>query len=134
MALYAVTRERRVGIDVEYMRDDFATLDVAERFFSKNEFEALKAVPTDQRTKAFFNCWSRKEAYIKAIGMGVSYPLDGFTVSLTPDAEPALLRVDADVTEATRWKMYELDVAEGYAAALIVEKPPVSLRRFQWNE
>jgi 4'-phosphopantetheinyl transferase len=72
MALYAVTQGRRIGIDVEYMRDDFATLEIAERFFSKNEFEALKRAPINQRTKAFFNCWSRKESYIKAIGMGVS--------------------------------------------------------------
>src|SRR5882672_3797099 len=109
MALYAVARGRHVGIDIEYMREDFATLDVAERFFSKDEFEALKAVASDQRTKAFFNCWSRKESYIKAIGMGVSYPLDGFTVSLTPDAAPVLLKVDANATEAARWNMYELD-------------------------
>jgi 4'-phosphopantetheinyl transferase len=134
MALYAVVRGRRVGIDVEYMREDCATLEIAERFFSKDEFEALRAVASDQRTKAFFNCWSRKESYIKAIGMGVSYPLDGFTVSLAPDAAPELLEVNADATEATCWKMYELDVAEGYAAALIVENPPISLRRFQWDE
>jgi len=134
MALYAVARGRRVGVDIEYVREDFATLEVAERFFSKAEFEALKAAPIDQRVRAFFNCWSRKESYIKAIGMGVSYPLDGFTVSLVPDAAPALLKVDADATEAARWKMYELDAGEGYAAALIVENPPVRLRRFQWNE
>jgi 4'-phosphopantetheinyl transferase len=134
MALYAVARGRCVGVDIEHMREDFATLDVAERFFSKTEFEALRAAPDDRRTKAFFNCWSRKEAYIKAIGMGVSYPLEGFTVSLASNVPPALLKVGADAAEAARWNMYESDVAEGYAAALIVEKPPVSLRRFQWNE
>jgi 4'-phosphopantetheinyl transferase len=132
VALYAIARGRRVGIDVEYMRDDFATLEVAERFFSKDELEALKAVACDQRTKAFFNCWSRKESYIKAIGMGVSYPLDGFTVSL--DVTPALLKVDGDATEAARWKMYGLDPGEEYAAALIVENPPVSIRRIRWDE
>jgi 4'-phosphopantetheinyl transferase len=134
MVLYAVARGRRVGIDVEYMREDFATLEVSERFFSKDEFEALKVVAGDQRAKAFFNCWSRKESYIKAIGMGVSYPLDGFTVSLTPNVTPALLKIDADATEAARWKICELDVAEGYAVALIVENPPVSIMRFQWDE
>jgi 4'-phosphopantetheinyl transferase len=134
VALYAVARKRRVGVDVEYMREDFATLEVAERFFSKDEFEALKAAPVDRRTEAFFNCWSRKESYIKAIGMGVSYPLDGFTVSLAPDVAPALLKVDADATEAARWKMNWLDAGEGYTAALIVENPPVFLSRFQWNE
>ncbi len=94
----------------------------------------MKATPIDRRTEAFFNCWSRKESYIKAIGMGVSYPLEGFTMSLAPDAAPALLKVDADATEAARWNMYELDAAEGYAAALIIENPAVSLRQFQWNE
>jgi 4'-phosphopantetheinyl transferase len=130
MALYAVARGRRVGVDIEYMREDFATLEVAEGFFSKDEVEALKAAPVDRRTEAFFNCWSRKEAYIKAIGMGVSYPLDSFTVSL--GVAPALLKVDADATEAARWKMYGLGVAEGYAAALIVENPPVSLSQFDF--
>jgi 4'-phosphopantetheinyl transferase len=134
MALYAVARRRRVGIDVEYMREDFATLEVAEQFFSKDEFEALKAAPSDKRTKAFFDCWSRKESYIKAIGMGVSYPLDGFAVSLTPDVAPALLKVDADAAEAARWNMSELDAGDGYAAALIVENPPVALSQFQWDE
>jgi 4'-phosphopantetheinyl transferase len=130
MALYAVARGRRVGVDIEYMREDFATLEVAERFFSNDEVEALRAAPADRRTEAFFNCWSRKESYIKAIGMGISYPLDSFTVSL--GVAPALLKVDADATEAARWKMYGLDVAEEYAAALIVENPPVSLSRFQY--
>jgi 4'-phosphopantetheinyl transferase len=133
LIVYAVTRGRNVGIDIEYICEDFASLEIAEHFFSRDEFEALKAVAGDQRAKAFFNCWSRKESYIKAIGTGVSYPLDGFTVSLTPDVTPALLKVDADTAEASRWNMYELDVGEGYAAALIVENPPVSLKRFQWD-
>lgn len=134
MALYAIARERRVGIDVECMREDLAILEITERFFSKDEFEALKAAPSDQRTKAFFNCWSRKESYIKAIGMGISYPLDEFSVSLAPDVAPALLKVEADAAEAARWNMYELEVGEGYAAALIVENPIVSIRQFQWDE
>jgi FAD/FMN-containing dehydrogenase len=71
----------------------------------------------------------------RRVGIDVeSMPLDGFTVSLAPDVAPALLKVDADATEATRRKMYELDVARGYAAALIVENPPVTLSQFQWNE
>jgi 4'-phosphopantetheinyl transferase len=136
LAIYAITRGRVVGIDIEHIREDFATLEIAEHFFSKDEVRSLKAVPTGRRAEAFFNCWSRKEAYIKAIGMGVSYTLDGFTVSLVPDIAPALLKVDADEREPSRWQMYELKVAEGYAASLIVEKivenSPVTLRQFQW--
>jgi 4'-phosphopantetheinyl transferase len=132
LALYAFTRGRVVGIDIEYIREDFATLDIAEHFFSKDEVRSLKAAPACLRAEAFFNCWSRKESYIKAIGMGVSYPLDGFTVSLAPDVAPALLKVDADEREPTRWQMYEIKAGEGYAASLIVEKPPIALKQWQW--
>jgi len=133
LALYAITRGRDVGVDIEYIREDFATLDIAEHFFSKDEVRSLRAVPDYRRAEAFFNCWSRKESYIKAIGMGVSYPLDGFTVSLAPDIAPALLKVDADERETTRWQMYEIKAGEGYAASLIVETPPIALKQWQWS-
>jgi 4'-phosphopantetheinyl transferase len=133
LALYAITSGRVVGVDIEYIREDFATLEIAEHFFSKDEVRSLKAAPACLRAEAFFNCWSRKESYIKAIGMGVSYPLDGFTVSLAPDAAPALLKVDADEREPTRWQMYEIKAGEGYAASLIVEKPPITLKQWQWT-
>jgi 4'-phosphopantetheinyl transferase len=132
LILYAVTRGRVVGIDIEYIREDFATLEIAEDFFSKDEVAALKSLPTDQRTMGFFNCWSRKEAFIKAKGMGVSYPLDRFTVSLAPGEPPALLKVDDDKREVARWKMYELKPGAGYAAAMIVTEPPVTLKRKHW--
>jgi 4'-phosphopantetheinyl transferase len=134
MALYAVTRGRVVGIDIEYIREDFATLEIAEHFFSKDEVAALKSLPTDQRTIGFFNCWSRKEAFIKAKGMGVSYPLDRFTVSLVPGEPPALLKVDDDMREARRWKMYELKPGANYAAALIAVEPPITLKQLHWIE
>jgi len=133
LALYAVTRGRNVGIDIEYIREDFATLEIAERFFSKNEVEMLKSLPSNQRTIGFFNCWSRKESFIKALGMGVSYPLDRFTVSLAPDDAPALLKVDDQGQEPLNWIMYELMAGSEYAAAVIVENPPVVLKQWQWN-
>jgi 4'-phosphopantetheinyl transferase len=134
LALYAITRGRVVGIDIEYIREDFATLEIAEQFFSTNEVAALKSLPTDQRTIGFFNCWSRKEAFIKAKGMGVSYPLDRFTVSLAPGEPPALLKVDDDEREVTQWRMYELNPGAGYAAALIAAEPTVTLKRLHWSE
>jgi 4'-phosphopantetheinyl transferase len=133
LALYAVTRERGVGIDIEYIREDFAKLEIAEHFFSKDEVGALKSLPVDQRTKAFFDCWSRKESYIKALGVGVSYPLDRFTVSLRPGDTPALLKVDDDGREPIRWNMYELTPGIGYVAAVIVEAPHVFLRQWHWD-
>jgi 4'-phosphopantetheinyl transferase len=134
LALYAVARGRYLGIDIEYIREDFATLEIAGYFFSKAEVAALISLPTDQRTIGFFNCWSRKEAFIKAKGMGVSYPLDRFTVSLAPGEPPALLKVDDDEREVARWKMYELKPGAGYAAAMIATEPPVTLKLWHWSE
>jgi 4'-phosphopantetheinyl transferase len=133
LALYAVTRGRAVGIDIECVREDFATLDIAERFFSKEEVAALKSLPADQRTMGFFNCWSRKESFIKAKGIGVSYPLDRFTVSLRPDDPPALLKVDDDAREAGRWNLYELKPGPGYVAAVVVAGPPAALKLRSWK-
>jgi 4'-phosphopantetheinyl transferase len=134
LALYAFRFDRGLGIDIEYIREDFATLEIAEHFFAKGEVDALRSLPVDQRVKAFFNCWSRKESYIKALGMGISFPLDRFTVSLAPDDAPALLKVEDDEREPDRWKMYELLPGDSYAAAVIVENPQVILRQWDWDD
>jgi len=132
MALYALTIGRDVGIDIEYIREDFATLEIAEHFFAKAEVNALAALPAEERVKAFFNCWSRKESYIKALGLGISFPLDRFTVSIATGV-PGLLKVEDDDHEPERWTMYELSPGEGYAAAMIIEKPQVILRHCHWD-
>jgi 4'-phosphopantetheinyl transferase len=121
MALLAVARNRDVGVDVEFRRADFATDEVAQRFFSRSERNQLGAIAPEQKTEAFFNCWTRKEAYIKARGEGVSFPLDQFDVSFAPDAPPALLGNRRDPAEVSRWSFEELAPADGYAAALTVE-------------
>jgi 4'-phosphopantetheinyl transferase len=121
MALLAVARNRDVGVDIELCRADFATDEVAQRFFSRSELKQLASIAQEQKTEAFFNCWTRKEAYIKARGEGLSFPLDQFDVSFAPDARPALLGNRRDATEASRWSFEELSPADGYAAALTVE-------------
>ena len=80
-----------------------------------------KAIAAEQKTEAFFNCWTRKEAYIKARGEGLSFPLDQFDVSFAPDARPALVGNRLDANEVSRWSFEELAPADGYAAALTVE-------------
>lgn len=117
--LVAVTEDREVGVDVEYVRADFATEEIARRFFSPREVETFNALPNTQQVAAFFRCWTRKEAYIKAIGRGLSQPLDGFDVTLAPEVPPALLRADGD--DASRWSLSDIDVGNDYAAALVVE-------------
>ena len=131
IAVYAVTRGREVGIDVEWVRKDFASLEIAERFFSPTEVSMLRALPPNLRTAAFFNCWTRKEAYIKARGEGLSQPLDRFTVSLALGAPALLLSTDDDPREASRWSLMELFPQKGYRAALAVEGGTPLLRYWQ---
>ncbi len=131
MALYAVTLGREIGIDVEFIREDFAGIEIAERFFSTAEVAVLRALPSALQTPAFFNCWTRKEAYIKARGEGLSYPLDQFTVSLTPGEPACLLSTHLDPRDAERWKLFALSPADGYVGALAVEGVGLALRYLQ---
>ncbi len=132
IALYAVSRGRDVGVDVEYVRADLADERIAERFFSPREVAMLRAVPAEQRREAFFHCWTRKEAYVKARGEGLSLPLDQFDVSLAPGEPAALLSTPGDPPEVTRWSLRALDPGPGYIAALAVEGNGWRLRCWQW--
>ena len=119
VALFAFTEDKQLGIDVEHIREDFATEEIARRFFSRLEVESLCSLPVEQQTGAFFRCWTRKEAFIKATGKGLSQSLDQFDVTLAPEVPAALLSVSDD--EAKRWSMFDVEVGEGYAGALCVE-------------
>jgi 4'-phosphopantetheinyl transferase len=132
LALYAVARGREVGVDVEFRREDFASLEIAERFFSRREIEMLRGLAIEKRTAGFFNCWTRKEAYIKAIGEGLSHPLDRFTVSLAPGEPAALLHHDDYPPEPARWSFIELFAGVNYAAALTLEGQIRLLRCWEW--
>jgi len=131
-ALYAVTRDREVGIDPEFIRRDLEVDQIAERFFSRRETATLRALPTPMREYAFFLCWTRKETYIKARGEGLSPPLDQFDVSLIPGEPAALLSTHPDSSEALRWLLEELPLASGYVAALALEGCRGSLSCRQW--
>jgi 4'-phosphopantetheinyl transferase len=132
LALYAVTRGREVGIDVEYVREDLADEQIAEQFFSPQEVGVLRSVPKDRRKEAFFNCWTRKEAYVKARGEGLSLPLNQFDVSLAPGDSAALVSTRGDAREASRWSLQEISPGPGYVAALAVEGHSWQLRCWQW--
>ena len=130
VAVYAFAHDRQVGVDLEYMREDLADEKIAERFFSGREIEMLKSVPSELRKKAFFNCWTRKEAYIKARGEGLLMSLDKFDVSLRPGEPAALLLNHKEPAEVTRWSMRSIPVPSGYVAALVVEGHHWRLRSF----
>jgi 4'-phosphopantetheinyl transferase len=132
VALYAVTRGREIGIDLEFIRCNLEAAQIAERFFSQSEIATLRALPPSLRKYAFFLCWTRKEAYIKARGEGLSIPLDQFDVSLTPGEPAELLTTRPDSDEALRWSLKELILGSGYVAALAVEGRGWTLRCWQW--
>ena len=131
--LCAVTRGRRIGVDLEYVHQDPAEPEVAERFFSPKEAAALRRLPAFTRSLAFFNCWTRKEAYIKAKGCGLSMPLDEFSVTLGPGEAAALVETRWDAQEATRWALRDLDAGPGFVAALAVEGHAWELTCWRWN-
>ncbi len=127
IALFAFARGREIGIDVERVRRNFGTCEIAERFFSAAERAALQELPQEQRHQAFFRCWTRKEAFIKAIGEGLSHPLDQFDVSLAPEVPAALLATRPDAQEVARWTLWDIRVPGDYAAALAAESRSSSL-------
>lgn len=122
LTVAAFCRDARIGIDVEKVRHNFAIEDIWERFFSVAERKALRAVPSSEQYEAFFRCWTRKEAYIKARGEGLSHPLHQFDVSI--DAKNAsLLATRPEPEEADRWSIYSVPMPEGYIAAVAIERP-----------
>jgi 4'-phosphopantetheinyl transferase len=127
LALVGVAHGRDIGIDIERVREDFAGEKIAERFFSEREVACLRSVPRDRQAQAFFSCWTRKEAYIKARGEGLSMPLDKFDVAFAPGEAPALLGTRIDPGEVGRWSLHDLRIDEGFAAALAVEGHDVRL-------
>ncbi len=134
LALYAFAYSRQIGIDVEYKRADVQYEELAKYTFSPYENEVLRTLPANLKFDAFFNCWTRKEAYIKARGKGLSIPLDLFDVSLKPGEPAVLLQSREDAQEITRWSFQELTPRTGYAGALAVEGGWWQLRYWQWQE
>jgi 4'-phosphopantetheinyl transferase len=121
LAAYAFTSNREVGVDLEFTGRHVEIEAIARRFFAPEEVRELIKLPLEDRHLAFFDCWTRKEAYIKARGGGLSIPLDEFNVSLAPDKPAALLENYRDAEECSRWTMEALPLGTEYRGALVVE-------------
>ena len=128
--LIAVTRGRRIGVDVEGIRTDFACEDIARRFFAPGEVRILAASKPDEYAAAFFRCWTRKEAYVKARGDGLSLALDRFEVQLEAPATRAIASCLDDPSESWRWSLREILPRPGFLGALVVEGDGWTLRTF----
>jgi 4'-phosphopantetheinyl transferase len=125
LVVYAIARERNLGIDVEHVRPEFAGEDIAKRYFSARELTDLRTLPTEARVEGFFHCWTRKEAYLKATGMGLQIPLDSFAVSLLP-GKPAEFLGGVE----PRWHLDTYHPAEGYVAAVVYDGAQCSPKYF----
>jgi len=129
LALIAISSGRALGVDVEKVRPKAENLDIARRFFSTRETEALMALGEDKRQEAFFACWTRKEAFLKSTGDGLACPLSNFSVSVDPDGPAALWEIRGDATGVTDWSMESVRPGAGYMGALAYKGPAC---RVEW--
>jgi 4'-phosphopantetheinyl transferase len=129
----AVALDHRIGVDIEAVRTDLDIMGVAEGQFSDREAAALRTIDPSERTEAFFRCWTRKEAYVKARGEGLGLPLNQFAVAFGREEPPRMQWAADDPAAPTRWSMFDLDSSPGYAGAVVVEGLSVRLRRLRWT-
>lgn len=134
LALLAFAVDRELGIDVERERPMPDAEDIARRYFSQREQEEILRLPREERGSAFFRCWTRKEAFIKATGDGLARPLDEFDVTLSPGEPARLLRVDGEPGAAHRFWLEDLRPAAGFAGALAVAGRPERVVRRAWGK
>jgi len=127
-ALFIFALHQPVGIDIELIRNEFEFAPIAQRFFAKEENKVLLALPKDQQLQAFFNCWSRKEAFIKAVGKGLFCALDDFSVEVSNKKEGRveLHSVSAEL-ETKNWSLAALDPTPGYVGAFATALPEYQL-------
>jgi 4'-phosphopantetheinyl transferase len=120
LALVGFLRGVEIGVDVEHLRPMPDCEKIAERYFSDSEREVLRGIPMPAKEEAFFNCWTRKEAYLKAVGEGLAAPLDSFAVTLAPGEPPRMLTLEGSAERAARWFFRHLRPAEDYLGAVAV--------------
>lgn len=132
LALVALARGREVGVDIERHREGWDTERLTERFFSPSERQVMRRLSPRQRLEGFYACWSRKEAFIKATGEGLSRALDSFDVSLAPGEAAELLRIGGNSEAARDWTLRALTVPNGYTAAIAASGWGVKLRCWTW--
>lgn len=131
-AVFAFAKNIIFGVDVEIINPEIELAVIAPRFFSKNENKKLFALPGEKQVEAFFNCWTRKEAFIKALGGGLSIPLDKFEMSLLPNEKPQLLAIDPTLGNVNKWSVFSFLPEENSIAALAVNQSEVQVCFFDY--
>ncbi len=133
IVLYAFAYNSKIGVDIEHISSDRTFQGIAERFFSRGEVSAIYSLPENKQRDAFFKLWTCKEAYLKAIGTGLSFGLDKVEIDITSGTDVVLASINGDTDEAAAWTVQTLNVASGYAAALVVDRHGRDIKCWQWD-
>jgi 4'-phosphopantetheinyl transferase len=131
VAVFAFAIGRPVGVDIEETSREVSFRALATRFFSYDERKVLDTVRDEDVRTTFYECWTRKEAYIKALGLGVTHGLDNFSVAIGAGVRPALLHSDVDTDAPQKWGMRTFTPADGFVGAVVVEGLDCDLRAFE---
>ncbi len=129
MIIYAISKGRNIGIDIQEIKDSDSVTDIVDHYFSETEKAAFRSLPDEQKLKGFHSCWARKEAYIKALGLGLSYPLNSFSVPVTPVYTSAVIYDDS----GTAYSVTDIIISPGYTAAVAVKGSDAELQYFEWS-
>jgi 4'-phosphopantetheinyl transferase len=132
LALYVLTRGHEVGVDVEYMREISEMGQIVEQFFSVRERAFFGGLPTSEKQETFFNWWTRKEAFMKATGEGLSYPLGRFDAIMAEGKSVESLGTLGGAKEGPRWSMWDVRPAEEFAGTVVVEGGGWDVQCWQW--
>lgn len=133
LGLFAFSREREIGVDVEWIRDDLEQGEIASRFFSSAESTWLSSLPLAEQVDQFFALWTCKEAFVKALGGGISFGLSRFDVQLEPGADSALILSNEEGEDFSPWVARQLNPGVGFAGALAVGEPDLAISLRDWS-
>lgn len=133
VALFTFVQYYEIGIDIESNTRQIEIDEIAQRFFSEGEYQLLKSLEGDNKRKAFFNGWARKEAFLKALGQGLSYSLAKVEFTLLPEQPAKFLAIHDNEQDINDWSVHELNPVQDYAAALVVKGKLQSIKTWQWN-
>jgi 4'-phosphopantetheinyl transferase len=131
-AVIAVSRTGPLGVDIERVRLMPDLEEIAARFFSSAEQAAILRLPAAQRLPAFYRCWTSKEAFIKALGAGLQFPLRCFDVSVAPQDPPTLLCIDGNSEKARLWFMADVAPEDDYMGAFVSARRPERILHYRW--
>lgn len=126
LALYAFTRDHALGIDVEFIKAKTDIEGIAQRFFTEREAAIIKSLAGEEQCLAFFLGWTRKEALLKALGLGLSFPLTDCEVALKPGDFPKINSIKKDAEEGAKWKVHSFEPKTNFIAAVVINNSAAS--------